>query len=146
MISYKCYSNPHVLMTRSNASKDSSRGFQVSSEISFSISARKILPTSGQTIDVICDQKFSLTLTNGSGFAFQLEWPVVLCWICELRWSWRLDSKLGNWSMLNCIQERLNGSRFRGLWIAMQSAHIMESAVLLHYSLCFFKSVCNSNI
>ena len=32
-------------MTRSNTSKDSSRGFQVSSEISFLISARKTLPS-----------------------------------------------------------------------------------------------------
>jgi len=52
MISHKCYSNSHVLMMRSKASKDSSRGFQVSSEISFLISVRKTLPTSGQTIDV----------------------------------------------------------------------------------------------
>jgi len=44
-------------MTQSKASKDSSRGFQVSSEISFSISARKALPTSGQIIDVIFDPK-----------------------------------------------------------------------------------------
>ena len=50
MISHKCYSNPHVLMMRSKASKDSSRGFQVSSEISFLISVRKTLPTSGQTL------------------------------------------------------------------------------------------------
>ena len=41
MISHKCYSNPHVLMTRSKASKNSSRSFQVSSEISFLISVRK---------------------------------------------------------------------------------------------------------
>jgi len=39
-------------MMRSKASKDSSRGFQVSSEISFLISVRKALPTSGQTVDV----------------------------------------------------------------------------------------------
>ena len=44
MISYKCYSNPHVLMMRSNASKNSSRGFQVSSEISFLISVQKNSP------------------------------------------------------------------------------------------------------
>ena len=37
--------------------KDSSRGFQVSSEISFLISARKTLPTSGQTIDVTFEPK-----------------------------------------------------------------------------------------
>ena len=48
---------PHVLMTRSKASKDSSRGFQVSSEISFLISARKAIPTSGQTIVVTFDPK-----------------------------------------------------------------------------------------
>jgi len=41
-----------VLMTRSKASKDSSRGFQMSSEISFVISIRKTLSTSGQTVDV----------------------------------------------------------------------------------------------
>ena len=52
MISHKCYSNPHVLMMRSKASKDSSRSFQTSSEISFLISARKSLLTSGQTFDV----------------------------------------------------------------------------------------------
>ena len=39
-------------MIRSKASKDSSRGFQVSSEISFLISVRKTLPTSGQSADV----------------------------------------------------------------------------------------------
>ena len=44
-------------MMRSNASKDSSRDFQVSSEISFLISARKAFPTSGQTIDVTFDPK-----------------------------------------------------------------------------------------
>ena len=52
MISHKCYSNPHVLMMRSKVSKDSSRGFHMSSKISFLISVRKILPTSGQTVDV----------------------------------------------------------------------------------------------
>jgi len=52
MISHKYYSNSHVLMMRSKASKDSSRGFQVSSEINFLISVRKILPTSGQSADV----------------------------------------------------------------------------------------------
>ena len=52
MISHKYYSNPHVVMMRSNASTDSSRGFQVSSEISFLISIRKVFPTSGQKIDV----------------------------------------------------------------------------------------------
>ena len=46
-------------MMRSNTSKDSSRGFQVSSEISFLISARKTLPISGQTIDVT-SKKFLL--------------------------------------------------------------------------------------
>ena len=50
MISHKCYSNPHVLMMWSKASKDSSRGFQVSSEINFLISVRKAFPTSGQTL------------------------------------------------------------------------------------------------
>ena len=44
-------------MMRSKASKDSSRGFQVSSEISFLISTRKALSTSDQTIDVIFEQK-----------------------------------------------------------------------------------------
>ena len=52
MISHKYYSNPHVLMMRLKASKNSSRGFQVSSEINFLISVRKTLPTSGQTVDV----------------------------------------------------------------------------------------------
>jgi len=37
-------------MMRSKASKDSSRGFQVSSEINFLISVRKAHPTSGQTL------------------------------------------------------------------------------------------------
>ena len=50
MISHKCYSNPRVLMMRSKASKDSSCGFQVSSKISFLISVRKVLPTSGQIL------------------------------------------------------------------------------------------------
>ena len=50
MFNHKCYSNPHVLMMRSKASKDSSRGFQESSEISFLISAQNALPTSGQTL------------------------------------------------------------------------------------------------
>ena len=39
-------------MMRLKASKDLSRGFQVSSEISFLISVRKVLPTSGQTVDL----------------------------------------------------------------------------------------------
>ena len=39
-------------MMRPKALKDSFRGFQATFEISFLISARKILPTSGQTIDV----------------------------------------------------------------------------------------------
>ena len=39
-------------MMRSKASKDSSRGFQVSSEISFLISVRKAHPISGQTADL----------------------------------------------------------------------------------------------
>ena len=52
MISHKCYSNPLVLIMRSKASKDSSRGFQANSEISFLISVRKILPTSCQTVDL----------------------------------------------------------------------------------------------
>ena len=38
-------------MMRSKTSKDSSRGFQVSSEINFLISVRKALSISGQTID-----------------------------------------------------------------------------------------------
>ena len=41
-----------MLMIRSKASKDSSRGFQVSSEISFLISVQKTLPTFDQTVDV----------------------------------------------------------------------------------------------
>ena len=45
-------------MMRSKASKDLSRGFQASSEISFLISAWKALPTSGQTIDVTFEPKF----------------------------------------------------------------------------------------
>ena len=44
-------------MMRSNASKDSSRGFRVSTEISFLISVRKTLPTSDQTFDVILKPK-----------------------------------------------------------------------------------------
>ena len=53
-----------MLMMRSKASKDLSRGLQVSSEISFLISVRKILPTSGQTVDLTtkiyrtCAQRF----------------------------------------------------------------------------------------
>ena len=39
-------------MMRSKASQDSSRGFQVSSEISFLISVRKALPTSRQMVDL----------------------------------------------------------------------------------------------
>ena len=39
-------------MMRSKTLKDLSRSFQVSSEISFLISAQKTLPTSGQIIDV----------------------------------------------------------------------------------------------
>jgi len=46
-----------VLMMQSKASKDSSRSFQASSEISYLISARKTLPTSGQTIDVTFEPK-----------------------------------------------------------------------------------------
>jgi len=44
-------------MMQSKASKDLFRGFQASFEISFLISARKILSTSGQTIDAIFEQK-----------------------------------------------------------------------------------------
>ena len=39
-------------MMQSKASKYLSRGFQVSSEISFLISVRKVLPTSGQNVDL----------------------------------------------------------------------------------------------
>ena len=39
-------------MMRSKVSKDSSRGFQVNSEISFLISVRKTLPTSSQSLDL----------------------------------------------------------------------------------------------
>ena len=38
-------------MIRSKTLKDSSRGFQASSEISFLISVRKTLPISGQTLN-----------------------------------------------------------------------------------------------
>ena len=57
MISHKCYSNPQVLMMRSKVSKNSSRDFQVSSEINFLISVRKTLPTSVQTVD-LASKKF----------------------------------------------------------------------------------------
>jgi len=61
IISHKCYSNLHVLMTRSKTSKDSFRGFQMSSEISFLISIRKTFPTSGW-----CDiQKILVWELNG---------------------------------------------------------------------------------
>ena len=51
-------------MLRSKALKDSSRGFQVSSEISFLISVRKTLPTSGHKsrFDI---QKFLFLELNG---------------------------------------------------------------------------------
>jgi len=42
-----------VLMMRLKASKDLSRGLQVSSEISFLISVRKILPTSDYLIKLL---------------------------------------------------------------------------------------------
>jgi len=58
MINHKFHSNPYVVMMRSKVSKDSSRGFQASSEISFLISTRKALPTSDQTIDVTFEPKF----------------------------------------------------------------------------------------
>ena len=44
---------------RSKTSKDSSRSFQASSEISFSISLRKSLPISDQIFDVTFIQKFT---------------------------------------------------------------------------------------
>ena len=44
-------------MMRSKTSKDSSRGFQVSFEISFLISVRKDLLTSGQTVDLTINKK-----------------------------------------------------------------------------------------
>ena len=50
-------------MMRSKASKDSSRGFQVNSEISFLINIRKILQTSGQTFDVILESKIFIKNT-----------------------------------------------------------------------------------
>ena len=77
MISHKCYSNPHVLMTRSKASKDSSRGFQVSSEISFLISVRKVLPTSGQSAD----------LTSKIFWMGELNAPGNHDWWCRWRWE-----------------------------------------------------------
>ena len=52
-------------MMRSNASKDSSRGFQVSSKISFLISVRKILLTSGQTVDLTSKIFFGLGTKRG---------------------------------------------------------------------------------
>ena len=75
MISHKCYSNSHVLMMRSKASKDSSRGFQVSSEISFLISVRKTLPTSDQTVDVTTKKNF-LSELNGP-FVMPLNCSVI---------------------------------------------------------------------
>ena len=50
-------------MMRSKASKDSSRGFQTNSEITFLINAQKILPMSGQTVDVIFELKIFTNLT-----------------------------------------------------------------------------------
>jgi hypothetical protein len=56
-------------MTRSKASKDLSRGFQVSSEISFLISVRKVLPTSGQSADLTDRQNIAaLTRSHRSNF------------------------------------------------------------------------------
>ena len=52
---------------RSNASKDSSRGLQVSSEINFLISVRKILPTSGQTVDLTKKIVWELNAPFGFG-------------------------------------------------------------------------------
>ena len=58
MISHKCYSNPLVLMMRLKALKDSSRGFEVSSEISFLINVQKTLPISGQIINVTSKKNY----------------------------------------------------------------------------------------
>ena len=55
-------------MMRSKASKDSSHGFQMSCEISFLISIRKILPTSGQKVE--------LTSKN---FHFGTKQPLIVC-------------------------------------------------------------------
>ena len=52
-------------MMRSKASKDSSRGFQVSFEIIFLITIRKTIPTSGQTVDVT-SKNFELNGRSGS--------------------------------------------------------------------------------
>ena len=68
MISHKYYSNPHVLIMRSNASKDSSHSFQVSSEISFLITVRKTLPISGQTVD-LTSKNFHFRKTAPGHFA-----------------------------------------------------------------------------
>ena len=70
-------------MMRSKASKDSSRGFQVSSEISFLISIRKALPTSGQTIDVT-SKIFHLWNKTGSDVWLTTIWMETLrCYLSK---------------------------------------------------------------
>ena len=61
-------------MMRSKASKDSSRGFQASSEINFLISVRKTLPTFGQSLDLTSNFFFvfeTKRATNARMHAFE---------------------------------------------------------------------------
>ena len=65
-------------MIRSKASKDSSRGFQISFEISFLISVRKTLSTSGQIVDVTLIIFFVWELNGPLAGESDLDYAVVL--------------------------------------------------------------------
>ena len=71
-------------MMRLKTSKDSSRGFQVSSEISFLISVRKTLPTFNQTVDVTPKKNFVWELKSSL-----LNRPLRSESICASHSSWR---------------------------------------------------------
>ena len=66
-------------MMRSKSSKDLSRGFQMNSEISFLISVRKVLPTSGQTVD-LTKKKFDLQTKRALSKKNEVSLP--LPWVC----------------------------------------------------------------
>ena len=81
-------------MMRLKASKDSSRGFQTSSEISFLINARNSFLTSSQTFDVNFIQKFSST-----------KHPLTARWLLaygELAAAPAACACIGAWSLVTC--------------------------------------------
>ena len=141
MISHKCYSNPHVLIMRSKSSKDSSRGFQVSSEISFLISVRKTLPTSGQTVNVT-SKIFQFMIKLLPILEYNVPWFIVLLWfnfrspiLCHVIEG---NNLLSNFSTaINKLQLRKQVAPYSEAALLCQNhLHIWCRAVILslHYS------------